>query len=122
MKRPLQQLLALTALPTLPAFTAQPALLILLWTLVAGSAQAAEPASLHITQALAQGTAVTAYVALQDEAGAPVALEAPGQATATLGAQVAEVVEVQPLASSSASARPCGPGWPPSASGTGLPC
>ena len=57
MKRPLQQLLALTALPTLPAFTAQPALLILLWTLVAGSAQAAEPASLHITQALAQGTA-----------------------------------------------------------------
>jgi Mg-chelatase subunit ChlD len=66
--------------------------------LVAGSAQAAEPASLHITQALAQGTAVTAYVALQDEAGAPVALEAPGQATATLGAQVAEVVEVQPFA------------------------
>lgn len=73
-------------------------LLVLLPTLVTSSATAMEPASLHITQALAQGTEVTAYVALQDEAGAPVALEAPGQATATLGAQVAEVVAVQPFA------------------------
>lgn len=56
------------------------------------------PASIQITQALARGTEVTAYVAVRDESGTPVAAEALGQAHATLGTQVAEVVAAAPFA------------------------
>jgi Mg-chelatase subunit ChlD len=72
--------------------------LALLATLVTGGALAEAPASLQITQALARGTEVTAYVAVRDESGAPVAAEALGQARATLGTQVAEVASATPFA------------------------
>jgi hypothetical protein len=71
--------------------------LALLASLVAGGALAGAPASLQITQALARGTEVTAYVAVRDESGAPVTAEALGQARATLGTQVAEVASATPL-------------------------
>jgi Mg-chelatase subunit ChlD len=66
--------------------------------LLASVALAGEPASLQVTQALAQGTEITAYVAVRDEAGAPVTVEAMGRAHATLGTQVAEVVSAKPFA------------------------
>ncbi|MBK8639970.1 MAG: FHA domain-containing protein [Chromatiaceae bacterium] len=72
--------------------------LALLVGLGTGGALAGVPASLRITQALARGTEVTAYVAVRDEAGAPVAAEALGQARATLGTQVAEVAAATPFA------------------------
>ncbi|MBP8198068.1 MAG: FHA domain-containing protein [Chromatiaceae bacterium] len=72
--------------------------LALLTSLVAGGALAEAPASLQITQALARGTEVTAYVAVRAESGAPVAAEALGQARATLGTQVAEVASATPFA------------------------
>lgn len=72
--------------------------LALLASLVTRSALAGVPASLQITQALARGTEVTAYVAVRDESGAPVAAETLGQAHATLGTQVAEVVSTTSFA------------------------
>lgn len=67
-------------------------------SLPASGALGGEPASLRITQALAQGTEVTAYVALRDEADAPATAESMTRAHATLGTQVAEVVSAKPFA------------------------
>jgi Mg-chelatase subunit ChlD len=70
-------------------------------SLSASGALGGEPASLRITQALAQGTEVTAYVALRDEADAPATAESMARAHATLGTQVAEVVSAKPFADTS---------------------
>lgn len=62
------------------------------------AAHAGPPAEIAISQALAEGTAVTAYVAIRDESGEPVSGIAAGQLHATLGTQVAEVASVTPFA------------------------
>lgn len=72
--------------------------LALLAGLGTAGALAGVPASFQITQALARGTEVTAYVAVRDESGTSVTVEALGQAHATLGTQVAEVVAATPFA------------------------
>ena len=73
-------------------------LLGLAW-LLATSALAGEPASLRISQALAEGTQVTVYARVSDALGAPVADETL-TFHATLGTQVAEVVSSTPFAAS----------------------
>lgn len=72
--------------------------LMLLAALLTTRALAGEPAAIQITQAQAQGTEVTAYVAVTDESGAPVAAASMGQARATLGSQVAEVSSAKSFA------------------------
>jgi hypothetical protein len=72
--------------------------LILLASLAAAGAQAAAPTSLRIVQALAEGTDLTAYVAVRDAQDQPVSGEGIGSLHATLGAQVAEVVSTTPFA------------------------
>jgi Mg-chelatase subunit ChlD len=62
------------------------------------AAHAGPPAEIAISQALAEGTAVTAYVAIRDESGESVSGIEAGQLHATLGTQVAEVVSVTPFA------------------------
>lgn len=59
---------------------------------------AAEPASLRITQVLTQGTDLTAYVAVRDEAGEAVSGDSLLQAKATLGPHGAEILSAQPFA------------------------
>ena len=71
-------------------------LLGLAW-LLATSALAGEPASLRISQALAEGTQVKVYARVSDALGAPVADEAL-TFHATLGTRVAEVVSSTPFA------------------------
>lgn len=61
-------------------------------------AAAAAPTSLRIVQALAEGTDVTAYVAVRDAQDQPVPGEGIASLHATLGAQVAEVVSATPFA------------------------
>jgi Mg-chelatase subunit ChlD len=73
-------------------------LLGLAW-LLATSALAGEPASLRISQALAEGTQVKVYARVSDALGAPVADETL-TFHATLGTQVAEVVSSTPFAAS----------------------
>ncbi len=70
----------------------------LAWLLTA-SALAGEPASLRISQALAEGTQVKVYARVSDALGAPVADETL-TFHATLGTQVAEVVSSTPFAAS----------------------
>ncbi|MFE8033550.1 FHA domain-containing protein [Thiohalocapsa marina] len=72
--------------------------LILLSGLSAAVAQAAAPTSLRIVQALAEGTDLTAYVAVRDAQDRPVSGDGIGALHATLGAQVAEVVATTPFA------------------------
>jgi Mg-chelatase subunit ChlD len=59
---------------------------------------AAVPTSLRLVQALAEGTDLTAYVTVRDEAGNPVHGSAIGPLQSTLGAHPAEVVSVTPFA------------------------
>lgn len=73
-------------------------LLGLAWLLTT-SALAGEPASLRISQALAEGTQVKIYARVSDALGAPVADETL-TFHATLGTQVAEVVSSTPFAAS----------------------
>ncbi len=73
-------------------------LLGLAW-LLATSALAGEPASLRISQALAEGTQVKVYARVSDALGAPLADETL-TFHATLGTQVAEVVSSTPFAAS----------------------
>ncbi len=67
--------------------------------LLATSALAGTPASLRISQALAEGTQVTVYVTVSDALGATLADETL-TFHATLGTQVAEVVSSTPFAAS----------------------
>lgn len=59
---------------------------------------AAVPTSLRLVQALAEGTDLTAYVTVRDEAGNPVPGSALGPLQSTLGAHPAEAVSVTPFA------------------------
>jgi Mg-chelatase subunit ChlD len=59
---------------------------------------AAVASSLRLVQALAEGTDLTTYVTVRDEAGDPVPGSAIGPLQATLGAHPAEVVSVTPFA------------------------
>jgi Mg-chelatase subunit ChlD len=68
----------------------------LTFTLTLGSALAA-PVELHISQALATGTAITAYITVRDGAGAPIIGNPAAQFHATLGTQTVEIATVTPF-------------------------
>jgi MYXO-CTERM domain-containing protein len=79
---------------------AGPLLVLLVLSVLAAPARAGAPVDLAISQALAEGTTVTAYIAVTDEAGVPVTGLQAGQLHATVGAQAAEVVSLVPFADS----------------------
>ncbi|MTW20566.1 VWA domain-containing protein [Allochromatium palmeri] len=66
--------------------------------LSATAIQAASPAELVITQAVATGTEITAYIAVRDESGAPLTELDPTRLQATIGAHTATVDEAAPFA------------------------
>jgi Mg-chelatase subunit ChlD len=81
---------------------ARPLLLIgcalLLAALLAQTAAAGPPASLHISQAVAAGREIRVYLDVRDEAGAAVAGIDAGQLHATVGAHAAQVRTLTPFA------------------------
>ncbi len=56
-----------------------------------------EPTIWRLSQTWQQGAEVTAYLDVRDESGAPVTALDAGQLHAAIGAQVAEVVEIEPF-------------------------
>ena len=71
---------------------------LILSSLWATAIQAASPSELVITQAVAAGTEITAYLAVRDESGAPLTELAPAQLRATIGAQTTTVADAAPFA------------------------
>jgi len=89
----LWNLLEKTPMPRLPFLP-----LIFALAQATAATQASTPADITITQALAQGTDVIAYVAVTDETGAPVSGITARQVHATLGAHPTSVTAFTPFA------------------------